>query len=72
MHDVNWNIVTLPNELGRLGLGNLEDMNNACILKRSWKLISESDDLWCKVLIGIYKDVNLLRTFTYKSYGSCV
>lgn len=45
-------------------------MNNACIMKLSWKLINNSEELWCKVLWGIYKDVNVSRIPIKKSMGS--
>ncbi|KAI5395469.1 hypothetical protein KIW84_061876 [Lathyrus oleraceus] len=69
MHDVSWNTYTLPKDHEGLGLRDLATMNNACILKLSWKLINEFEDIWCKVLRGIYKDVHLSQNPTKKSSG---
>lgn len=70
IHAISWNTVTLPKNLGGLGLRDLQAMNNACIIKLSWKLINNSEEIWCKMLRGIYKKVILCRNPTKKSIES--
>lgn len=62
-HAVKWETILKPKASGGLGLRNLKVMNSACLMKIRWKLLSDSDDLWCKVLKGIYMDLGS-RTVT--------
>ncbi|CAK8537034.1 unnamed protein product [Lathyrus sativus] len=61
LHDVNWNIVTTLKDHDGLGLKDLGAMNAVCIMKLSWKLINDAEDLWCNMLKGIYKEVHLCK-----------
>jgi hypothetical protein len=51
---VSWNTITQPKECGGLGLRNLQSMNEACLMKLGWSLMSEEYSLWGQVLIGKY------------------
>jgi hypothetical protein len=53
-HMVSWNTITQPKECGGLGLRNLQSMNEACLMKLGWSLMSEEYSLWGQVLIGKY------------------
>ncbi|MCH82962.1 putative ribonuclease H protein [Trifolium medium] len=53
-HAIGWEMVTKPKDCGGLGLRRLEVMNQACILKLSWKLASGAKDCWFEVLRGKY------------------
>lgn len=46
MHEVNWNMLQNPMCLGGLGLRKLDVMNQACLMKLSWKMVNMSSDLW--------------------------
>lgn len=49
----------IPKHLYGLLLCNLEVMNKACLMKHNWKMINNSNDMWCLVLKGVYRDINL-------------
>jgi hypothetical protein len=53
-HAVSWEMVTKPKDCGGLGLRRLDVMNQACILKLSWKLASGAKDWWCYIFRGKY------------------
>lgn len=52
VHLLSWDKLILPKGLGGLGLRNLENMNNACLLKLGWAIRNGNDGLWTKVLRG--------------------
>lgn len=41
-----------PKEWGGLGLRKATDMNKARLAKTIWRLLTDQDSLWCKVLRG--------------------
>lgn len=55
IHAVGWATITKSKLLGGLGLKRLDVMNRAYIMKLSWMIINNADDLWCKVMQGRYK-----------------
>ncbi|CAN1777598.1 Putative ribonuclease H protein At1g65750 [Linum perenne] len=54
IHNVNWETVCRPKNLGGLGLRNARDLNKAFLMKLVWSLVSRSEELWAKVLITKY------------------
>lgn len=46
MHMVNWNTVTLPKDLGGLGLHSMKDRNLAILAKLCWRLASDQGAPW--------------------------
>lgn len=54
LHLVRWSTVTLPKELGGLGLYGLKDRNNALLAKLCWRLASEQEAPWAKMLVAKY------------------
>ena len=48
MHIVRWSIVTLPKDLGGLGLHSMKDRNLAILSKLCWRLASEQGHLGLK------------------------
>jgi hypothetical protein len=58
-HAVRWSCVTMPKELGGLGMRRLDEMNKACLLKLGWKFNRGDNDFWCEVLRGKYGLVRL-------------
>lgn len=55
IHVVFWDIITKPKVMGGLCLRNLEVLNRVNIMKLGWKITTNVEDLWCKVLRGKYK-----------------
>ena len=54
LHLVRWDTVTLPKELGGLGLHNIKDRNNALLAKLCWELACEQEAPWAKMLVAKY------------------
>ena len=50
MHWVNWEKVTTLKDLGGLGLQSAKGRNIALLANLNWRLHSESNALWAKVL----------------------
>ena len=55
---VCWDKVTLPKELGELGLHNMKDKNNAILAKICWRLACEKEAPWAKMLVAKYLSPN--------------
>lgn len=54
LHLVRWCTVTLPKELGGLGLHSMKDRDNALLAKLCWRLASEKEAPWAKMLMAKY------------------
>lgn len=54
MHMVNWNTVSLPEELGGLGLYSLKYRNQAVIEKLCWRLAGNQEAPWARILAAKY------------------
>lgn len=50
IHIISWDKITLPKKTRGLGLRNLKDMIESCILKLGWKIKSGDKALWCEVI----------------------
>lgn len=55
MAPIKWETVQLPRKLGGLSVGNLLHRNLALLFKWAWRLFSEPDSLWGKVIKSKYK-----------------
>lgn len=55
IHLVKWKKVCKPKKFGGLGIRACDDNNKAIITKLGWRVISENDSLWIKVLKNKYK-----------------
>ncbi|GAU51253.1 hypothetical protein TSUD_412460, partial [Trifolium subterraneum] len=53
-HMIGWNQVTLPKEMGGLGIRKLAPMNDAFLMKFGWSLRMGERSLWAQVLRGKY------------------
>jgi ribonuclease HI len=53
-HMISWNTITRAKDCGGLGLRKLQSMNEACLMKMGWSLMTREDTLWGNVLIGKY------------------
>ena len=54
MHLVNWNKVTLPKELGGLGIVQMKARNLALLAKLCWRLASNPEAPWASMLAKKY------------------
>ncbi|MCH80116.1 RNA-directed DNA polymerase (Reverse transcriptase) [Trifolium medium] len=54
IHLINWNVMTLPRQMGGLAIRDLHTMNRACTMKMGWQLRNGDDSLWCKILRSKY------------------
>lgn len=53
-HLLSWDLVCLPREWGRLGLRRIRDMNASLLTKWLWRLISNENSLWKKIIRAKY------------------
>ena len=60
MHLVCWDKVTLPKELGRLGLHKMKKRNYAILAKFCWRLACEKEAPWAKLLVAKYLSTSRL------------
>jgi len=60
-HPVGWDVCCLPKFDGGLGIKKPHHMNEAFLMKILWNLITNPNDLWCKVLYSKYGRNNDLR-----------
>ena len=51
---VRWEKITLSKEYGGLGIKQMHYMNLALMAKLGWRLLTEQNCLWTKVMIGKY------------------
>ncbi|CAN1830416.1 Putative ribonuclease H protein At1g65750 [Linum perenne] len=54
IHNINWETVCKPKNLGGLGLRNARDLNMAFLIKIAWGILSRPTELWAKVLVSKY------------------
>ncbi|KAJ0432745.1 putative RNA-directed DNA polymerase [Helianthus annuus] len=52
---VKWGLLVFPRKDGGLGLGGIEEFNQAMLCKWWWRLKSEPNHLWAKVITAIHK-----------------
>ncbi|PNY17666.1 ribonuclease H [Trifolium pratense] len=67
IHLINWNVMTLPRQMGGLAIRDLYTMNRACTMKMGWQLRNGDNSLWCKILRSKYGRGSIdERTLTIK------
>ncbi|CAN1135031.1 Putative ribonuclease H protein At1g65750 [Linum perenne] len=54
IHNINWEMVCRPKNLGGLGLRSARELNRAFLMKLVWGVLSRPDELWVKVLASKY------------------
>lgn len=52
LHLINWKTLTLPKQIGGLGIKDLPTMNKVCFMKLAWGLKTDNIGLWYQVLNG--------------------
>ena len=53
-HTINWETVTLPKEVGGLGISSTRHRNQAILMNQAWRLYSDPTSLWARVLQAKY------------------
>ena len=51
---VSWEIVTMPKEAGGLGLTSIRHRNQAILMHQAWRLYTNPDMIWARVLKAKY------------------
>lgn len=64
IHWKSWDYLGLPRFNGGLGFKNLGDFNTALLGKQAWRLHSEPDAFWVRVIKGIYYPHGPTLTFS--------
>ncbi|CAN1128017.1 Putative ribonuclease H protein At1g65750, partial [Linum perenne] len=54
IHNINWETVCKPKELGGLGLRSAGELNKAFLIELVWGLMKNPSSLWARVLISKY------------------
>ena len=54
MHMVKWSTVTLPKELGGLGIYSMKQRNETILAKLCWRLAHEEGKPWADMLVAKY------------------
>lgn len=50
IHWVSKDVLGLPKDLGGLGFRNFTEFNDALLAKQCWRLLSDPDSLWARVI----------------------
>ena len=53
-HVINWEAVTLGKDQGGLGIKKMRTLNFALMEKLAWRLLTENDALWARVVCNKY------------------
>ncbi|PWA46663.1 reverse transcriptase domain, Reverse transcriptase zinc-binding domain protein [Artemisia annua] len=67
---VAWENISRPKKAGGLGISRLKDINEALLLKWSWRLKKENNSLWKRVVRGIHRSKNNWRSLPLASNSS--
>ena len=54
LHLVNWSKVTLPTDIGGLGIFQMKHRNSALLAKLCWRIATDKDKPWAQILIKKY------------------
>ncbi|CAN6559258.1 unnamed protein product [Malus baccata var. baccata] len=54
MHWVSKDVLGLPKDLGGLGFRNFQEFNDALLAKQCWRLVSDPNSLWARVIKARY------------------
>lgn len=70
---IKWETLNYPKNKGDLGIKNLKILNKAYLLKNTWRLFTDKNSLWCKVIKGKYfPSTNMLNASPPKPYHSII
>ena len=53
-HLINWDMVTKCKQQGGLGIRKMHNLNIALMAKLGWKLLTEKEKLWARVITNKY------------------
>ncbi|KAK9065169.1 hypothetical protein SSX86_016552 [Deinandra increscens subsp. villosa] len=68
MHWVKWDIILASKKKGGLGIGSLDALNQALLLKWKWRLVSNKDQVWVNIIESIFH-IDPLSARPYSSGG---
>lgn len=57
---IKWGAVSRPKDFGGLGIINTGIMNECLLIKWIWKIYSDCDETWCKLVKAKYKTMIFL------------
>lgn len=63
MHSICWDVVCKPSAERGLNIKRIKEMNDACILKHLWWIISKKENLWVRWVYRRYLKRDLIWTF---------
>lgn len=63
MHTTSWDIVCKPLSEGGLKVRRIKEMNDACVLKHLWWIVSKKDNLWVRWVYRRYLKHDSIWTF---------
>jgi hypothetical protein len=56
IHWIKWNVVVSDKCKGGLGIGSIDALNRALLLKWKWRFLSDKKQLWVSVIDSVYGD----------------
>ena len=71
LHMVNWQTVTVPKELGGLGLFQMRYRNLALLAKLCWRLANEHEAPWAKMIAAKYLSPRRLTGEGRRIWAAC-
>ena len=71
-HTVDWATVTIPKEVGGLGIPFTRHRNHVILMNQAWRLYSNPTSLWAQVLQAKYFPHTTLFTSPQTSWGSYI
>lgn len=52
---MNWDVLCRPKERGGVGCMKAKVMNKALLSKLAWRMLTQENDIWCKVIRMKYR-----------------
>ena len=65
MHIISWHRICRPKNVGGIGLRKIEPLNKAYLAKLGWKVFTENNNLWVRLIKDKY-----LRKISFLQYKS--
>lgn len=54
LHLLSWDVLCRPKDKEGAGLKRAELMNKALLAKFAWRMITQGDEAWCKIICSKY------------------
>ena len=69
---LSWSKICRPKSAGGLGLRKMEPVNQAFLAKLGWKVLTDHNNLWVKLIRQTYLSRTNFWEYKYKPSDSCI